>query len=1044
MKLTRPYALELWSLADSPILKLRAASGSEFPGQAYGATLSIKTDGTIDFSCILPVKYFDQTTKQFVQNPLWYDSIKDKYYLTSFKKIKVVIYDKPEGSTIPYSIYEIVINKVDEVREGGQIICNITGTGLAFFELGKVGKQIILNTDTVEAEIVEEGSVDKVNINYWADKIFPNHYDVGLGHTIWDSPWQYEVRMSWPGYTDRSATICYEEPAPTYWALESGQLQPKNYESLVEKERFIDVSDSNKYNISQTIAETFEVFVRYEYTYNYNTLEITGRKCIFYNDFVKDDLDDSAGIIDRFEITYQKNLSGISKTIDSTETITKMFVADIESQYSSTGLISIADAVNNPIKDNFIIDFSYLYDQGILPEGTKEFVNAYKASLYTVNSSLEACLNSISTYEKLIQKLKEEVGILQIKIDAANTAINNTNEKMGTIGVNGDLTQDNPFPDTIYSTSNPKAFMFIEMFETGVSNYFKINLGSLGILTSTLNAYVSYNGTTFGTKFINNGVPVYSGITVLTDDYGFATGIKNTNTILDGSTLRPVVNGVTLTSNKVWLTFTYNVINYYVEERKYYELVKDSCTIKLQTVYDADTETYWLGAQNISAALIAKDDLYKTLINSKKALNASFENAFSVWIKEGTYSNTDYQEIETIENKTITQIIDVIGRDFSPYPNTPVLYYDSIFFEDEQKNYEIDEITEEITKYYQYCSTPANLARWNFLDTEVEVVYTIGTNHFTYILAPESEYFLGYRKVSTNYVSTIFFTNFKVPEASYDTIDSITLYRLNNYVREAATKTVLYVRDGGSNLIDIYTYPSAYTFYYKRITVPAPSINDATLEIKHLAYDESGSLTANFATLEIYKDYSPNYIGVFPTYTLKGSILFPVSDVNFSLTYNLAYSSEHLYTDALKVMEENKKPKVSYEVQVSNTPESQLSQLGLGYLVYINDYEMNFFGEKGIVTEINYNLDSPQEDQITISNYKTKFEELFSTIIASSEQMKTSGYTYERAAAAVLPTGEIDPDTLQRTMTNQQMQMIYANGRVVIDDKGITLYSDIQ
>lgn len=127
MKLTRPYALELWSLADAPILKLRAASGSNFPGQAYGATLSIKTDGTIDFSCILPVKYFDQTTKQFIQNPLWYDSIKDKYYLTSFKKIKVVIYDKPEGSTIPYSIYEIVINKVDERSKADKVLVILLG-----------------------------------------------------------------------------------------------------------------------------------------------------------------------------------------------------------------------------------------------------------------------------------------------------------------------------------------------------------------------------------------------------------------------------------------------------------------------------------------------------------------------------------------------------------------------------------------------------------------------------------------------------------------------------------------------------------------------------------------------------------------------------------------------------------------------------------------------------------------------------------------------------------------------------------------------------
>lgn len=68
---------------------------------------------------------------------------------------------------------------------------------------------------------------------------------------------------------------------------------------------------------------------------------------------MKDDLDKGQQklLIDLKLLIKKSIWSG--KTLDSTDTITKMYVSDIESKYSSTGLISIADAVNNPIKDNF-------------------------------------------------------------------------------------------------------------------------------------------------------------------------------------------------------------------------------------------------------------------------------------------------------------------------------------------------------------------------------------------------------------------------------------------------------------------------------------------------------------------------------------------------------------------------------------------------------------------------------------------------------------------------------------------------------------------
>jgi hypothetical protein len=44
----------------------------------------------------------------------------------------------------------------------------------------------------------------------------------------------------------------------------------------------------------------------------------------------------------------------------------------------------------------------------------------------------------------------------------------------------------------------------------------------------------------------------------------------------------------------------------------------------------------------------------------------------------------------------------------------------------------------------------------------------------------------------------------------------------------------------------------------------------------------------------------------------------------------------------------------------------------------------------GYVSKIKLKLNAPQDDELEIKNYKTKFEDLFSTITASSEAMRNN------------------------------------------------------
>jgi phage-related protein len=63
---------------------------------------------------------------------------------------------------------------------------------------------------------------------------------------------------------------------------------------------------------------------------------------------------------------YGKNLSNISRDIISDKIVTKLYVNDVDSEYSKTGLCSIKTAEDNPSKDSFIIDLSYYAVKGML------------------------------------------------------------------------------------------------------------------------------------------------------------------------------------------------------------------------------------------------------------------------------------------------------------------------------------------------------------------------------------------------------------------------------------------------------------------------------------------------------------------------------------------------------------------------------------------------------------------------------------------------------------------------------------------------------
>jgi len=146
-----------------------------------------------------------------------------------------------------------------------------------------------------------------------------------------------------------------------------------------------------------------------------------------------------------------------------------------------------------------------------------------------------------------------------------------------------------------------------------------------------------------------------------------------------------------------------------------------------------------------------------------------------------------------------------------------------------------------------------------------------------------------------------------------------------------------------------------------------------------------------------------------------------------------------LYLDAKNVARENSYPKYSYKLSVANTPDN-IGFYELGQLVFINDYLMGVSAATGYISGITYKLSNPQDDEIEIKNYKTKFEDLFSTITASSEAMRNNQVAYNIAAGSFNADGTIEGSVLQNSILNNNIAMNYSNTNVAIDDvNGIIL-----
>lgn len=975
----RPYELSIWSLQDQPISVIK---GIDVYNQGYitEPQLQLSVDGTENLSFSVPM-YLRNGGQDLTENPAWYNVINGNL-MVGMRKLRIFFNKGDEDE----QVYDFIITKVEESHENGVLTCKVEAEGTPFQELGNLGYKINLSQDEFELDYQKwvdsdgkEGA-ELPNLQYWADKVLSVVKN-----------WTYEVQMDWSDYDgNRANDKVYEDAYVSSWHLGDKELVAAALEKSREKARIVSVSNSNVYNATQTIAETFGIYCRYEYSYDEN-YHITGRKCVFYNKALNDR--------NPFDITYQYNTSSIQRTMDSTDLKTKLYVNPIEDSSSLNGEINIAQVDANKTREDYIFNFDYLREIGGITEDQYKEVPKYEQKLHLYNLQLEEISNSIAEKQILLTQISAEKVVAQNAVKEAQEQVDEAEAMLRAI-----LGETGIFKRATTGTVVEREGKHI------------INLREEGAFVNAANPlkiYLNYSaqvGVGEGTPDITISGPDNSQLVY--DATGNLDYIQ-----LSASSYEKFKNADGTYKTRCYLYYSYCPDLYYRNIRDEYKGIAED----KQRVYE-EKEKQEGKLQTDIATLQERYDNIKT---EKQKAVYDFEGMMGPAIREGYWqadNYTDYGEYITTRLNSVGQV-----------DGKASLVWDQEAFEGEQLSYY--EVGASQTKhYYPYFTLSpdiAGLMMAHFDDLWVRYYTSRGGNdkipHKIYVRAG-LEY--GYRADNNNLVLLLTRTD----------IDPQLLLAIGSEV------CMGYTRDNEDHVIvseaqaraSFTASPSPYMLCYLRI-----KINSSFLKTN----EDQLSIEYNTTVFKKYEDYSVLSRGGIYYITPKIASMLNVNPSLQTLTchYVLSSGALSMYLDAKEVCRTNSMPQVSYEVKMDVCPRAlmRVAYKNLGYVARIHDNMLKFKNVMGYVNSITLNLDQPWNDEYEVKNYKTKFEDLFSRIVASSEQMKTNAIVYNKAASAFASNGTIKADNIQETLDMVDLKYAFNNGDLTItENDGIWATSD--
>lgn len=182
-------------------------------------------------------------------------------------------------------------------------------------------------------------------------KKFYYYYLEGTSNPDGTAPYIYKAQVPCPLY----------EPVYGGWAKSAGATE-REY-SQFEKVRTIYGQQSNRFNLLQELAETFKCWARFKIYHNADgSIEHDEKgkpkKTVYFSEKIGQQLS--------YGFTYGIDLNTIRRTQSSSELVTKTIVLANYNDNAPNGTCSIVDSEENYPRENFVLNFDYYVNQGLL------------------------------------------------------------------------------------------------------------------------------------------------------------------------------------------------------------------------------------------------------------------------------------------------------------------------------------------------------------------------------------------------------------------------------------------------------------------------------------------------------------------------------------------------------------------------------------------------------------------------------------------------------------------------------------------------------
>lgn len=1098
--LQRTYEISLWTLQDGFIAVL-GDSSSQTKGYIENPTMSLSNDGTQELDFSLPMYIDDGITRK--KSHIW-SQMTNAVTIAGMRKIKVIFNKNTKDQAIYEFIITKVTDSHDQNRPMCAIHCeglafhelgkigykielsldNFYLDQEAEYDKIKAAQEATQGEqEESEYELIEQQIELNMQptIDYWNEKIGLTKYPDDENETILSSIWYYRVQMDWSAFEQgylRKKDKIYEE---SYISEYDDDLNPKEYVQFAEKARFVEASNSNIYNLTQEIAKTFGVYCKYEYIHDDN-YHIIGRIVTYYNNFIDERR--------RLEFTYPYTSKSITRENDCTDLVTKMYVNTVESSQSSTGLITIMDNPVNPTGEDYLLNFDYLYSIGTITNDQYDYIKefskkikqlnnniiqqqnivikrqtveiTYNAELEVLENSLEEELEQITKYQEYYDDLIE-----QSEGTAGISRTDNLRLELFIIDYNVTFPDEGVISGTIklYDANNKvipvKTTVTLDEIDPSTGQHKELTIVVWEPIKDETSKYIS------GVKFIKQNEKYYSKI------YNVSSAIKVEYTYYPQLYYSDVIDLFTEKYNLDTIKRN-NLLNKirileaeleeasqqstdYTEEKqallKEFERIMGPALREGNWTPEEYTHTanakYQLLSQLITTNPVTVWPLNSTeMIIQQSALGPT---AKLIWDTELEYNEVDNKYLTMSGQYEYYYILPLTN---TSYINTIVSYYENnnnngspfglIWWNDSNNNI----YPTPLIKFLSFGSG-CECAFLSFTNSnnQIEIIPALILTGLTVGKIDESDTYTVLQ--SLNNMSTGLYLGSVAPVEV--TENNTTTYKLSLY-------NAIKLSSGNGQITAHPIITTAEREHYKvcqlrlRVNDYTLLTDEQNLKISYQVKTTSG--TTKTISFSEYEDYSVGQI--VHTNTMSDDngydITFkPVSIIKRWNTMNSIYViyacsqlSTAVYLDAVQVLKENAYPKVTYSVDPNLMYKDffYTDYQALNKIAFINDNELEFNQVQGYISSISLNLDKPWEDTVEVKNYKNKFEDIFSTIVAQTETMERTEVTINNVGNTINTSGTLSEASLQNTISKMTLTYVLSDGTQTIDKKNGILVSN--